>query len=197
MGIDKAEDDLVQAKAQMRRRMTETRRKIADRENASARSCARLNQVVHQTLGPDLRNCVLSGYIPIRDELDPLAAMGSHSGPVAVPVIRAKGVALEFHRWSPGCAMVQGTFKTMIPERYDPLVPSVLIVPLLAFDPQGFRLGYGGGYYDRTLEELRACGPVLAIGFAYDEQEVDQVPIEATDQRLDLIVTPERILRPH
>jgi 5-formyltetrahydrofolate cyclo-ligase len=62
-------------------------------------------------------------------------------------------------------------------------------VPLLAFDARGYRLGYGGGFYDRTLEGLRARGPVLAIGFAFAAQEVAEVPIDATDQRLDMIVT--------
>ena len=62
-------------------------------------------------------------------------------------------------------------------------------MPLLAFDARGYRLGYGGGFYDRTLEGLRARGPVCAVGFAYGAQEVAQVPTEPTDQPLDLIVT--------
>ncbi len=186
---------LLRAKEQMRAHLFERRAAVIDGLDASQRACARLNDVVRETLGQELEQCVMSGYIPIRGELDPLPAMTAHPGPVAVPVIRVKGQALEFHRWTPGCAMVRGTFKTMIPERHDPLVPRVMIVPLLAFDMHGFRLGYGGGYYDRTLEQLRASGPVLAIGFAHDLQEVDQVPIEATDQRLNHIVTPERVIR--
>jgi 5-formyltetrahydrofolate cyclo-ligase len=72
----------------------------------------------------------------------------------------------------------------------------VLIVPLVAFDRRGFRLGYGGGFYDRTLERLRAQGPVTAIGFAYGAQELPEVPVEPTDQPLDLIVTETGILTP-
>jgi 5-formyltetrahydrofolate cyclo-ligase len=68
-------------------------------------------------------------------------------------------------------------------------------VPLLAFDAGGFRLGYGGGFYDRTLEGLRAKGPVIAIGFAFADQEIPQVPIEETDQRLDMIVTEAGVRR--
>ena len=74
--------------------------------------------------------------------------------------------------------------------------PEVLIVPLLAFDRQGYRLGYGGGYYDRTLERLRARHPVIAVGFAFAAQEVDAVPTEPTDEPLDLIVTETGVIIP-
>jgi 5-formyltetrahydrofolate cyclo-ligase len=68
-------------------------------------------------------------------------------------------------------------------------VPQIVVLPLLAFDQAGHRLGYGGGFYDRTLQELRAAGPVHAVGFAYDKQAVKQVPTETTDQPMDAIVT--------
>ena len=106
-----------------------------------------------------------------------------------MPVIIGKGQALRFREWSPGVKMVEGSFKALIPEEGAWVVPEVLIVPLLAFDARGFRLGYGGGFYDRTLEGLRAKGPVLAVGFAFSAQEVAVVPIDATDQRLDAVVT--------
>ena len=85
--------------------------------------------------------------------------------------------------------MEPGTFGAMIPSAGVWITPQVLIVPLLAFDGRGYRLGYGGGFYDRTLEGLRAAGPVTAIGFAFAAQEVAAVPIDATDQRLDMVVT--------
>jgi 5-formyltetrahydrofolate cyclo-ligase len=132
---------------------------------------------------------VLSGYMPMRTEIDPLPAMAAHQGVVGVPVIVAKGQALRFREWSPGCRLVEGAFKAMIPEDGAWVEPQVLIVPLLAFDAQGYRLGYGGGFYDRTLEGLRARGRVLAVGFAFSAQEVAAVPIDATDQRLDAMVT--------
>jgi 5-formyltetrahydrofolate cyclo-ligase len=131
----------------------------------------------------------LSGYMPMRTEIDPLPAMAAHQGPVGVPVIIGKGLPLRFREWTPGCRMVEGTFKAMIPEEGAWVEPQVLIVPLLAFDARGYRLGYGGGFYDRTLEGLRARGPVLAVGFAFAAQEVPEVPIEPTDQRLNAVVT--------
>ena len=141
------------------------------------------------------RGAVLSGYMPMRTEIDPLPAMAAHQGPVGVPVIVAKAQPLRFREWSPGCAMVAGEFGALIPAEGAWLEPRVLIVPLLAFDARGYRLGYGGGFYDRTLEGLRVRGPVLAVGFAFAAQEVDAVPIDATDQRLDMIVTEAGVRR--
>ncbi len=132
---------------------------------------------------------VLSGYMPMRTEIDPLPAMAAHQGTVGVPVIIGKGQPLRFREWSPGVKMVEGAFKALIPEEGAWVEPEVLIVPLLAFDARGYRLGYGGGFYDRTLEGLRAKGPVLAVGFAFAAQEVAEVPIDATDQRLNAVVT--------
>ncbi len=131
----------------------------------------------------------LAGYMAMRTEIDPLPVMAAHRGPVGVPVIPGPGRALVFHRWRPGAEMVAGPFGARVPLAAEPVVPRVLIVPLVGFDARGFRLGYGGGFYDRTLAGLRAAGPVTAIGFAYAAQELDEVPTDAFDQRLDLIVT--------
>ena len=135
------------------------------------------------------RGRVLSGYMPMRTEIDPLPAMAAHQGIVGVPVIIGKAKPLRFREWSPGARMVEGAFRAMIPEDGVWVEPQILIVPLLAFDARGYRLGYGGGFYDRTLEGLRARGPVLAVGFAFSAQEVAEVPTDATDQRLDAMVT--------
>lgn len=137
----------------------------------------------------DFKGRVLSGYMPMRTEIDPLPAMAVHQGPVCVPVIPGPGMALRFREWTPGCPMVAGDFGALIPAEGAWLQPEVLIVPLLAFDRRGHRLGYGGGFYDRTLERLRARGPTLALGFAFAAQEVDAVPVEPTDQRLDAVLT--------
>ena len=131
----------------------------------------------------------LAGYMPMRTEIDPLPAMSAHQGLVGVPVIIAAATPLKFREWGPGVAMVAGEFGALIPAEGAWVTPQVVIVPLLAFDSRGFRLGYGGGFYDRTLQGLRAKGPVLAIGFAFAAQEVDAVPTDDFDQRLDLIVT--------
>ena len=131
----------------------------------------------------------LAGYMAMRTEIDPLAAMVAHQGPVCVPVIIANGQPLKFREWSPGCRMEMGAFGAEIPAEGAWIEPEVLIVPLVGFDARGYRLGYGGGFYDRTLEGLRAKRPTLAVGFAFDAQEMPEVPIDQFDQRLDAMVT--------
>jgi 5-formyltetrahydrofolate cyclo-ligase len=142
------------------------------------------------------RGVPLSGYMPIRTEIDPLPAMSEAAahGPVGVPVIIGAGQPLKFSRWTPGCAMTTGAFGASIPEVEDFFEPEILIVPMVAFDRSGGRLGYGGGFYDRTLEMLRAKRPTLAIGFAFAAQETDALPLEPTDQPLDLLVTERGII---
>ena len=142
------------------------------------------------------RGVTLAGYLPIGSEIDPRPVMAAHEGPVCVPVMVGRGRPLRFRRWAPGCALERGPFGVMVPERGEWLMPEALIVPLLAFDARGARLGYGGGYYDRTLAALRGQAPVLAIGFAFAAQEVRRVPVEATDEPLDRIVTERGAVRP-
>ncbi|WP_370284112.1 5-formyltetrahydrofolate cyclo-ligase [Pseudooceanicola sp.] len=144
------------------------------------------------------RGVPVSGYMPIRTEIPPLAAMAEAAahGLVGVPVIEGPGLPLRFAEWEPDAVMVPGPFGAQVPEPCRWMVPEIVIVPLLAFDRAGNRLGYGGGFYDRTLEGLRARGPVLALGFAYAAQEVGAVPVEATDAPLDMIVTEREVIRP-
>lgn len=135
----------------------------------------------------------LAGYMPMRTEIDPLPAMAAHQGVVGVPVILAPSTPLRFRAWGPGITMIAGEFGALIPAEGPWIDPQVVIVPLLAFDAKGFRLGYGGGYYDRTLAGLRARGPVHAVGFAFAGQEVAEVPIDQFDQRLDAVVTEQGV----
>ena len=142
------------------------------------------------------RGVPLSGFMSIRTEIDPLPAMteASAHGPVGVPVIDAPATPLRFALWTPETAMTDGPFGARIPADPAFIEPEIVIVPLLAFDRRGGRLGYGGGFYDRTLEQLRARRSTLAIGFAFAGQETDDLPVEATDQPLDLIVTEAGII---
>ena len=144
------------------------------------------------------RGVPLAGYMAMRTEIDPTAAMEEAvaHGPVGVPVIMGAGQPLQFRIWEPDCKMIVGEFGARIPAAGDWMIPQIVIVPLVAFDRNGGRLGYGGGFYDRTLEKLRAVQPTLAIGFAYSAQEDKNLPLEATDQPLDLIVTEQGVITP-
>jgi 5-formyltetrahydrofolate cyclo-ligase len=137
------------------------------------------------------RGVPVSGFMPIRTEIDPRPAMAEACahGLVGVPVIEAKARPLKFARWTPETAMIPGLFGAKVPAVPEFMEPEILIVPLLSFDRRGGRLGYGGGFYDRTLQMLRARRATLAIGFAFAGQEVAQTPLEETDQPLDMIVT--------
>ena len=150
------------------------------------------------------------GYWPMADEIDvrPLMTRLCEDGwKVALPVVVAKGEPLIFRRWRPGMVLQAGGFGTRHPypdsgpdlgpdlgPEAPEMVPDILLVPLLAFDNRGFRLGWGGGFYDRTLARLRAAGEVNAVGIAYQGQKVDSVPHSSHDQPLDRVVTEEGIL---
>lgn len=142
---------------------------------------------------------IISGFRPIRTEIDvtPLMlALAAAGHRLCVPVIEGAGLPLKFREWTPDAAMVEGAFGALVPATGDWLEPQLLIAPLLAFDAEGWRLGYGGGFYDRTLEGLRAKRRTLAAGFAYSVQQVSEVPREPTDQRLDAVVTELGLIRP-
>ncbi|GEK67369.1 5-formyltetrahydrofolate cyclo-ligase [Paracoccus denitrificans] len=141
------------------------------------------------------RGKVLAGYWPMRGEADPRPAMAAHEGPVCLPVVTGPARPLEFRAYDG--RLEPGRFGTSHPPTDSPvLVPEVLIVPLAGFDRAGHRLGYGGGFYDRTLAGLRAQRPVAAIGLAYAVQEIRAIPAEATDQPLDLIITDRGVIMP-
>lgn len=137
---------------------------------------------------------MVAGYMAMPGELDPaplLQALVRHGHPVALPVVVARDAPLAFRAWQPGLALEPGVLGIPVPPASSPLVvPDVLLVPLIAFDALGRRLGQGGGYYDRTLAQRRAEGPaVVALGLAFAVQEVPEVPEEAFDERLDGIIT--------
>lgn len=142
---------------------------------------------------------VISGFSAIRDEIDPLpllARLNSEGHRLGLPVMEGKGKPLVFRAWAPGDEMgkVQWGIAEPLPDK-PVLEPDVVLVPLLAFDTAGFRLGYGGGFYDRTLQRLRGLKPVVAVGIAYDELKVDAVPHQSYDEPLDWVLTPSGPLR--
>lgn len=146
---------------------------------------------IERALGQD--DDIVALYWPMGEELDarPLVQILLRQGrAVALPATPPKGAPLTFRRFTPETTLRPGPFKTSEPPAAAPaLTPKVVFAPLLAFDGAGRRLGYGGGYYDRTLQSLRAAGPVKAYGLAYAGQEVSRTPTDALDEPLDGVVT--------
>jgi 5-formyltetrahydrofolate cyclo-ligase len=142
---------------------------------------------------PIPKGCVVSAFWSMGSEIETrplLHALHERGHTIGLPVTIRRGLPLLFRAWVPGLALVSGGFGTEVPgPAQAEVVPRVVLVPLLAFDRAGYRLGYGGGFYDRTLAALRAKGPVLAVGLAFAAQEVEAVPRGEHDQRLDWIVT--------
>jgi 5-formyltetrahydrofolate cyclo-ligase len=136
---------------------------------------------------------VVAGYRPIGSEIDPTALMETffcEQARLALPVMQEEGEPLIFRRWQPGDELAQGAFDVEEPlDTASEARPVLVLVPLVAADKKGRRLGYGKGYYDRTLAALRAAGPVTAVGLAYEAQILPMVPAGGLDQRLDWIVT--------
>lgn len=184
-------DDAKHSLAGRMRSLRRAEHRAAGREAAAA-LCRSFRDARRQglTVEPGM---VVSGYWPIRDELDirPLLTELHDEGlPVALPVVQGRGKPLIFRRWRPGDTLIAAGFGLSEPPADAPeLVPRIVLAPLLAVDARGNRLGYGAGYYDRTLERLRVRGPVTAVGVGFEAQRVAEVPHDERDQPLDWVVT--------
>ncbi|MCC0015447.1 MAG: 5-formyltetrahydrofolate cyclo-ligase [Rhodobiaceae bacterium] len=164
------------------------------RANASRVACRTLVDVLSGV--PALRP--VSAFLASRSEIDPAMAVRDlrrRGHRVGMPVVTGRGQPLVFRRLRAGDSLVKGVFGIAVPPETAPRVePEVFIVPLAAFDRRGYRIGYGGGFYDRTLERARLRRQVLAIGFAFACQEIGEVVRESFDQPLDLIVTERGVI---
>jgi 5-formyltetrahydrofolate cyclo-ligase len=172
------------------------RKEAADRRAALKPRIAELSEALaKQFLAqvPVRQDAVVSSYWAIGDEADPqfleteLRRLGHR---IVMPRVAGRNQPLDFHLWEAGAKLVRGSFGLSEPARDWPRVhPDVLIVPLLAFDGAGYRVGYGAGYYDRTIRTLRAAKSITAAGLAFAVQEFPGLPHLAHDERLDWIVT--------
>ncbi|MGE0701077.1 MAG: 5-formyltetrahydrofolate cyclo-ligase [Hyphomicrobiaceae bacterium] len=136
---------------------------------------------------------VVSAFLPIGEEVSPIplvARLRREGSRISLPVMIAKGKPLVFRLWEPGAPLRSRMWGIREPEDTAPVAqPDVLLVPLLAFDRAGRRLGYGGGFYDRTIAALRATGAIATVGLAFAAQEVDAVPALDYDEHLDWVLT--------
>jgi 5-formyltetrahydrofolate cyclo-ligase len=189
-------------KAQLRAQLRAARAKIRPEAAAAAAQgvAGRTLVFLLETLSALDPACTpVALYASLPGELDSfllLQALAAKDFPTLLPVAGAKATPLAFHLWRPGEKLVSGRFGLREPQPSAPeMSPKIIFAPLLGFDAEGGRLGFGGGYYDATLAHLRRAGQVLAGGLAFASQQVERIPREKHDERLDFVITEERIFR--
>jgi 5-formyltetrahydrofolate cyclo-ligase len=136
---------------------------------------------------------IVSGFMPLKSEINPLPLLrklADAGAALVLPVVAGRGKPLVMRAWRPGEELAAGVWGIREPKPEAAEVePDILLVPLLAFDRAGHRIGYGAGYYDLTIAQLRARKPITAIGLAFAAQEIAAVPVTPRDARLDLVLT--------
>ena len=141
---------------------------------------------------------IISGFMPLKSEINPLPLLqmlAEAGARLALPAITGRGKPLIMRAWEFGAPLDRGQWGIREPKPDAPEVePDILLVPLLAFDRAGNRLGYGAGYYDMTIHRLRALKPVAAVGIAFAAQEVPKIPTTPRDERLDLVLTEREVI---
>jgi 5-formyltetrahydrofolate cyclo-ligase len=182
------------AKADLRRQA------LARRESVAADQRAAAAQVIGERALPVgvAPGMVVSGYSPLKSEISPLPLMrrfANAGAQLALPVVAGRGQPLIMRAWSFGEPLGSGVWGVREPPPQAPEVfPDVLIVPLLAFDRRGHRIGYGAGYYDMTITGLRRRKAVIALGIAFAIQEIEEVPSTPRDAPLDLVLTEQGVM---
>jgi 5-formyltetrahydrofolate cyclo-ligase len=187
-------DAEINAQKQELRRLMQVKLQTIDWTEISIQVLKNLRIFLHDSL----KEKRIAGYWPIVNEINIipfLKAWCLESGTVCLPVVQEKNSPLKFYTWTPETEMEPGRYQILVPkEKINPVVPDILLIPLTAFDKSGHRLGKGGGYYDRTLQELRSLKTVHAIGLAAEEQYLPSIPYSFHDQPLDVVVTEKRII---
>jgi len=192
--MNSAATDVEKAKAELRREATARRDALpAEARKAAAETIAARSLPV--SIAPGM---IVSGFMPLKSEINPTSLMQTISAGgarLALPRIVGRGSPLSMRVWEFGTALDRGQWGIREPKVDAPEVdPDVLLVPLLAFDRAGYRIGYGAGYYDVTIKRLRGLKPVTAIGIAFAAQEVPKVPTTPRDERLDLVLTEREVI---
>jgi 5-formyltetrahydrofolate cyclo-ligase len=141
---------------------------------------------------------IVSGFMPLKSEINPLPLLqklAEAGARLALPAIAGRGKPLIMRAWEFGAPLERGQWGIREPKPVAPEVePDILLVPLLAFDRAGYRIGYGAGYYDMTIHRLRALKAVTAVGMAFAAQEVPKIPTTPRDERLDLVLTEREVI---
>jgi 5-formyltetrahydrofolate cyclo-ligase len=196
-GMTETDEQTARTKAALRQTMKARRAALSAEERQTAGAALAAHGL--DFLGPLPAGTVIGGFMPIGEEISPLPLMARLHGvgcTLALPVMMGRAAPLTFRRYVPGDALatVVWGIREPLPDQAV-MLPDLVLTALLAFDDQGYRLGYGGGYYDRTIRALRSLKKTITIGVAFDQQRVDAVPHLDYDERLDWIVTPSGALQ--
>ncbi len=183
------------SKVDIRREMTAKRSAFSAEDAAQA--CGYLCEKLAAVSLPE--SSIIAAYSAVRGEVDLnqyVDACRVRNNPVCLPIVTESELIMHFKEWLPFVPLEKGAFGVLEPLGGELVVPNVILVPLVAFDRRGFRLGYGKGYYDATIASLKQNNPaLLTIGIAYSFQEVDTLPDEPHDERLDMVVTEQEVIQ--
>jgi 5-formyltetrahydrofolate cyclo-ligase len=183
-----------ETKAALRREAL-ARRDALSRESRAAAAEAIAARPFPVTIEP---GAVVSGFMPMKSEINPVPLMrklADAGAALALPVVASRGKPLIMRAWRFGEPLAAGVWGIREPKPDAPEVfPDILIVPLLAFDRSGHRIGYGAGYFDMTIAALRASKPIVAAGIAFAAQEIAEIPATPRDARLDLVLTENELI---
>jgi 5,10-methenyltetrahydrofolate synthetase len=186
-------DDIKAWKTSKRKELLSRRQDVTDSERQVWNSAVTRNLIDGF---PQLEGLCIGIYWPYQGEFDPRPA-GHHfrqlGATTALPEVLRKAEPLQFRAWWPGVAMGKGVFEIAVPDGTDIVVPQVLIMPPLGFDAAGYRLGYGGGFYDRTLASIKPRP--LTIGVAYELSRLPTIHPQAFDQKMDYVITERGIFK--
>ena len=155
------------------------------------------NKIIKILKKEKIKKKIIGGYYPVNfevDDLELLKKLEKNKFNISLPVIK-KNFQMDFHKWSFSDPLKTNKYGIPEPEVQSKLYPDVLLIPLVAFDKKLNRLGYGGGYYDRLITKLSKKKRIIKIGLAFSFQEVDKVPVNIYDQKLDFIVTNKHIIK--
>lgn len=184
------------SKHQLRIDLRQRRDDYHKTHDVKASGQAILDNLISAAIVPS--TAIIGSYWPVKSEVDvrPLLSHFCDRGHVcALPVVETLKKPLLFRKWYPGNLLISGSYNILTPDETAlPAIPTILLVPILGFDRYGHRLGHGEGYYDRTLESLRSHHSIIAIGIAFDCQEVDVIPRLDHDQPMNYIITPTRVI---
>lgn len=181
----------MQNKAEIRRFMLSKRKVLGQAK------IVELSNSITEILWPQIQGISnVAGYVPVHGEADAIQILARIKPPlVALPCVTKNSKILTFRQWKTGDALEPGMYEIHAPSENSPeMIPDIVLVPLLAFDKNCYRLGYGGAYYDMTIAKLKKNNPNMrAIGLAYDFQQVGSLPAETHDVQLDCVITENQI----